>query len=227
MDSSSLVGQQDYTKEKDFVKTIARYLSVSSGKSRGFVITYGYRTENVAAFNGYRNVADFERAVDAARYLGGGRRLDRVLDAAKNALSSSRLDVPKIVVLLTAGRHTPAADAKRLDEAAKPLRDLGARTYVVAIGRTPNKQELRPIVQRPEDIVEIDRFDGLKSTAYPTAKHIVDRSGMSTSKTIIRILCGVPGLLPGLSVICELSLLLVLSLASVFLLVRQLIFISQ
>lgn len=176
MDSSSLVNQQDFTKEKDFVKQVARYLSVTPGKSRGYVITYGDRTQDVVRFDSYRNVPEFERAVDSARFVGGSRRIDRVLDAAKNALSSARLDAPKIVVLLTAGRHTPAADAKTLDAAAKPLRDLGARTYVVAIGRGPSKQELQPIVERPGEIIEVDRFEGLKSTAYPTAKRIVDRS---------------------------------------------------
>ena len=176
VDSSSLVNQQDFTKENDFVKQIARYLGVSPGKSRGYVITYGDRTEDAVRFDSYRTAPEFERAVDAARYVGGSRRIDRALDAAKSALFNSRLDAPKIVVLLTAGRHTPAADAKTLDEAAKPLRDLGAKTYVIAIGRAPSKQELRPIVERPGDIIEVDRFEGLKPNAYATAKHIVDRS---------------------------------------------------
>lgn len=162
VDSSSDVSRENFQLEKQFVTSIARSLNVSPGKSRGALITYGQNPRISFRFDSNRNTAEFDRLVGLARYMGGARRIDRALGDAADVIRNSRPNVPKVVILLTAGRHTTDPGAKSLDEAAKPLRDLGAKTYVIAIGDSVNKPQLRPIIQRPEDIIPVDGFTKLR-----------------------------------------------------------------
>ena len=78
--------------------------------------------------------------------------MDRALEHATQLLSSRGRDGPWIVVLLTAGKQAAAPDAKPLDQAVQPLKRLGARIYVVAVGRDPDTGELIHIVDRRMDI---------------------------------------------------------------------------
>jgi hypothetical protein len=162
VDSSTDVDRDNFRLEKQFVTSIARSLNIVPGKSRGAMISYGQNPRIAFGFDSNRAIAEFDRLVDLAPYMDGPRRLDRALEDAANVMRDSRPNIPKVVLLFTAGRHTTPADAKSLDEAAKPLRDLGAKTYVIAVGNSVNKPQLRPIIQRPEDIIQVDGFDKLR-----------------------------------------------------------------
>ncbi|KAK3745599.1 hypothetical protein QZH41_005840 [Actinostola sp. cb2023] len=177
MDSSSPVGTREYLKEKEFVKSLAKSLKVGPGHSRAALITYGSRASRVVNFDGTNTLKDFEFAVDSAGKVGGPRRIDSALDTAATMLDESRPNVPKIVVLMTAGRTSLTGAYKALDAAAKPLRDRGAKTYVVAIGAEPNQNELLPVVESPRDIFRIQSFDLLPIEMPSTARRIGDQTG--------------------------------------------------
>ena len=174
MDSSFLVSFEDYTLEKTFVKNIAKALNIASGKSRAAVITYGDRPILVTRFGDYNTHEQLRSVVDRAPFSGGVRRIDRALEAASTVLQQSRPDVPKIVVLLTSGRQYPASGAKELDEASKPLRDQGAKTYVIAIGKEPDNKKLRTIVDTPDKVLGVDSFRGLNPQVPSITKKIID-----------------------------------------------------
>lgn len=177
VDSSNPVTNEDYIKEKEFVKSMVNTLNLSPGKTRASLITYGENPRVVVKFDGYRDKQGFNSFVDRAPRQSGRRRIDRALDSVANILRESRSGVPKAVVLLTAGRQTPARDAKALDIAAKPLRDLGAKTYVIAIGREPSRVELLPVVEQPEDIFSVVTYDGLVTRVIPIARIVSHGKG--------------------------------------------------
>lgn len=172
IDSSFDVTNEQYTMEKDFVKSISDSLNVAPQKSRSSVITYGDRASLVAKYDSYKTTQELKRLIDGAQAVGGARRIDRALDAASTMISESRKDAPKIVVLLTAGQHTRVGGSKQLGVAAKPLRDKGARIFVVAIGRGPVKNELRPIVKEEKDILTFPSYEVLKPQAPSVAKKL-------------------------------------------------------
>ena len=82
------------------------------------------------------------------------------------------------MVLLTAGRTSLTGAYKSLQAAAKPLRDRGAKTYVVAIGSEPNQNELLPVVQNPRDIFRIQSFDLLPIEMPSAARQISRNTGI-------------------------------------------------
>jgi hypothetical protein len=99
IDSSSSVDTSQYLKQKDSVKSLARYLNVRPGLSRASLITYGSTSSKVIGFDGYSTVSEFDTAVDSAGRVGGPRRIDYALEAAKDALNEARPNVPKVSVL--------------------------------------------------------------------------------------------------------------------------------
>lgn len=173
VDSSSSVPRDDYKKEQEFVKTMARSLNIPNRKLRVGYITYGSIARVSFTLGRYTHLTDFDDKVDKAVYVGGSRRIDRALTLAVGELQrEGRQSVPKLVVLLTAGRQFPASDAVSLERASKPLRDMGAKTYVVALGSQPSTQELTPVVGRPEDIFAVRSYDNLRPRAHPIASEL-------------------------------------------------------
>lgn len=96
IDSSSPVDASQYLQQKESVKSLARYLNVKPGHSRAALITYGSTSSKVIDFNGYSTLGEFDTAVNRAGRVGGPRRTDYALEAAKQALYEARPNVPKV-----------------------------------------------------------------------------------------------------------------------------------
>ena len=177
VDSSASVGSENYQKEKEFVKSLARLVNVTSEKSKVAVIAYSTRTIPVVQFDGYQSLDDLDEKVDDMPLLGGSyRRMDVALQKASQILlNSARQHAPKIAVLLTAGRQIPSGVS--LDTATQPVRSLNGTVIVVALGQQYDKRELDPVVSEPKDLFEIESFDVLLSRARTIGKAIEEKSG--------------------------------------------------
>lgn len=175
VDSSNEVSRENYTKEKDFVKSLAKTLNLNPGKSGAAVIIYSSLASIEVKFDGHANSTLFDEAVDKLPYLGLLRRMDLGLQKAADAMKDARAGVQKVAVLLTAGRQSPPREL--LDESVKPLRKLGAKVFVVAVGSKPDGQELLRIVDQPGDVRRVPNFEGLSSQTKPISKYIVNNTG--------------------------------------------------
>lgn len=176
VDSSAAVGKDNYEKEKEFIKSLARLVNITSEKSRVAVIMYNRSPILAVRFDGYKTLDEFGKSVDEIPLLGGPyRRMDQALQSAAQVLNSARKDVPKIAVLLTAGRQVPGGIS--LDTSTKQLQSLNATTLVIAIGQQYSAQELSPVVTVPTDLFEVPSFDVLASRAKKIAQAIKDKSG--------------------------------------------------
>lgn len=118
----------------------------------------------------------------------GSRRIDKALDYASQLTVNARQLLPKIVVLLTAGRQ---ASGQPLELAAKPLLDHGAKIYVVAIGDRPDENELLLISKDKTSVIKISSFNDLPGRALIVAQKLGNQSGERVSKIITFDLCKV------------------------------------
>ena len=176
VDSSASVGNPNYEKEKDFVKSLARLVNATSEKSRVAVIAYSRSTIPVVRFGSYQSLDDLDKKVDDMPLLGESyRRMDVALQSAAQILNSARQHTPKIAVLLTAGRQIPGGVS--LDTATQPLRNLNVTVLVVAVGQQYNKQELDAVVSEQKDLFEIESFNVLLSRARTIGEAIEEKSG--------------------------------------------------
>ena len=154
IDSVKGVTPEILAAEKRFVKSLARQFNVSPRGPRGSAVMYASNTYTLSDLTD----SEFERRVDRASVRGTTRRMDVALERAAQILLRSV--GRKIVVLLTAGKQ--GAVGKSLEEAILPLRDLGAHTYVIAIGKEPDGLEIDKIVQRSQDKLQVDSSERLQ-----------------------------------------------------------------
>ena len=96
LDSSSRVTPEDYVKEKEFVKLIARYLNITPGKSRGSVIVFSTDAIPILPLDGYSTMHDFNSNIDKAPQLSGKRRIDRAFGAAATLFQKARPSARKV-----------------------------------------------------------------------------------------------------------------------------------
>lgn len=108
-------------------------------------------------------------------FILGPRRIDKVLEYASSQLiKDTRQLVPKIVLLLTAGRPS---SAQSLKVAAQPLHEHGAKMYVVTIGDKPDVNDFLPIVKDETFVIKVRSFDVLSRRALPVAQQLAKQSG--------------------------------------------------
>ena len=172
VDSSATVSQDNFTKETDFVKTMARLLNVKPEKSRAAVISYGTNSTLVTRFTSYNSVDEFENIVDSAPFESGPRRMDLAIRNAGRVLGEARRYLPKVVILLTSGPETQDPETEDLYDAAEELRNFNAEVFVVAIGSNPDINELLPLVKKRDDVFQVSSFNILEKQSRSMAKKI-------------------------------------------------------
>lgn len=168
LDTSSFVTRENFVKEKDFVKCMAKVLNVAPEFSRAAVILFGTIPETKVKFDGYRTLNDFNGLVDKAQPFGGSRRIDRSLEEASKVLVDRRRGVPYVVVLVTSGRQSQSGNSISFQDAVNPLDKIGAHTFVVAIGHDP---------ETSKNVLPVPSFNDLQSSVYKMARQIKTASG--------------------------------------------------
>lgn len=175
VDSSSSVRPLHYQKEKEFVKKLSKYLNIKPGASRAAFITFGSQSKTAFEYDDYQTLPQMEALIDGASYVGGNRRILPALEKASSVMAVSRPLVPRIVVIVTSGR--PFIISGNEEKAVKSLHDAGVNTFVVVIGKDLDKNELLKVVSRPQNLIPIDTFNQLGSSAPSVANDISSSSG--------------------------------------------------
>lgn len=175
MDSSGSI-RNDYQKEKDIVKAVARsLLGASGGDSRAGIVLYSENAYVKATFEQYNSLDDFHNTIDKLPLLNRGTRIDRALQKAKKELfSTPRNSVASVAIVLTDGKQDDGAGD--LEEASEPLRAAGVHILAVGIGNADEK-ELRSMTDfrfhdgdDDDDVIKSDNFEELKLKVHDLAK---------------------------------------------------------
>lgn len=183
VDSSRGVRDANLDKEKDFVKNIAQSLNLAPGKSRMSVILYSSYARLPIGLGDHTSIEKFKEDVEKLPLIGNSRRIDRALDAAVTLLKDAGKDRSKVVILLTAGKQDSGV-GDELTKAAASLHNVGAKTFVVAIGQEPDVQELRPIVTNNADLFTVSSFARLEPRTRPIVKHIAENIGRHPGRVL-------------------------------------------
>ena len=177
MDSSTLVTEDDLRAQKDFVKSMMASFNVKRGQSRAALITYGQNSEKILRFDSYLSVNFIESAVDTATSVGGTARIDKALVDASDVLRDANPSIPWIVVLLAATGKEEDPHKNSIKAAAKRIHDLGARVYVLAVGREPNVEVLEHVADHPRDVFKPPTFKDLRLNGDSITETIYTRVG--------------------------------------------------
>lgn len=159
IDSSDSATVQEYQQQKELIQQLSSYYDISREDTRVGVIVYSDNAYTVVGLNSYRDSSIFQRAVRALPRIGGDNRKDKALIAARRMFKAKRppghagSEKPsQVLVFITEGAQSTAANTLPLKHFVHPLRKHGVRVVLVGIGWKVVYQELRNIAQRPSDI---------------------------------------------------------------------------
>ena len=193
LDSSLGVTKDNFKKEKQFISRLSQALNLSPQNSRVAIVLYAYYPRLAIQLGLLQTPETLATVLEGLTRSVGLRRMDRALQRASIAFDKKRPDVRKIVIMLTAGPQT--GSGQPLIEAVKPLRTIGAETYVVAIGSQVNVPELRSVVNRNDDVFTVRSFDRLLSNVRVIAEYIINGMFAFQNKIQLKLSKGATSLL--------------------------------
>ena len=184
IDGSKSMGFENYLKEKEYVKTMAAVLEISEAGSHAAVIVYSRDGVVEIDFRQGDDLKRFNQKMDSLRFYNQETRIDKALIVAESQLFNSRgghrRQVPKVVVLLVDGRTTVAKDSVPLGRASQPLKDIGAKIFVVGVGNNFDKNEMAAVATSPNNIFAVGGFDELLPSIATIISKTCEASGMLT-----------------------------------------------
>ena len=166
VDTSEGISSIDFEREKNFVKSLVRSLTISSGLSRVSMMSYSNETDLTVNFSDQQTKASLLRRVDALPFLGGRPQIGQALETAAAQLFSpsgtARAAVPRTVVIVTTHCcQDRITGASRLNETVALLRRNGVKILVTAVCDDVDDEGLRTLVEDEEDIITAGSFEGL------------------------------------------------------------------
>ena len=171
--SPESLGPSNYRKQKEFVKRIATALNITPSRSRVALILYSNFATASAQLGSKTTLDSFNNLLDGLPHESGETRIDRALKLARSLFDptgATRRGVPKILILLTSGKQTIAADSLRLEDAARPLHEADVRILAVGMGQNVDEKELSSVVLKDEDVFLALSFDDLVSLSGSVSK---------------------------------------------------------
>ena len=188
VDASESMTKEDFQKEKELVKKIMDRFDIGINKSHFGLITFSSDAQIRMRFGDYYDLHSCIRAVEQLPFAAGGTRFDKAFNLAASDLFTDRggvrPDLPKMMVILTDGKQSADSDAIPVERAVRPLRHLGVRTFVLAVGSQVGLNELQQMVTNPQDIFFGKDVDALLANAEKIAEkacEIVKRPGKITT----------------------------------------------
>lgn len=176
VDSSNSISSRDFANQKQFIRNLAESLNIFGGQSRAALLNYGSSPKQEIAFGSYKTESEFRSLLNSIKTQGGARRFDFALQEAVPMLQKVRSDVPKIAVLVTGGRNAyPYSDI--LSSTVKLIHGLGARIFVVSVGKNLLGSEIQSLVHSRSDLVEVKDFDSLKLRGREIGRKIISSLG--------------------------------------------------
>ena len=187
LDASKNVSPEDYVRQKEFVKSMVRVLHIRAVEPfirgpRACVIIYSSNAYLIFDFTEYATIEDFETKLDSAVLLRESWKVAKALHLSFKMFSMASTSRKMVAVLVTAGHYDEESyvDEESLDASTQGLRDLRARTYIIAIGDVSKSRKLEPLVASPEDIFVVSSTDELNSVVSPLVEHIRETYGKLT-----------------------------------------------
>ena len=169
LDSSGSL-RSEYQKEKDFIKFLAARFNMDAEGARVGVITFSFFSDISIKFSDFLSQSDFDEAIDEIPLMGSTTRLDRALVQARDELflekNGARVNVPKVLIVLTDGTQTIDEDSLNPGEVADSLRLDGVKLISIGIGDKTDRAELLSIAGKQDNVFIAKDFDVLKSPKF-------------------------------------------------------------
>ena len=178
VDSSKNIGKGEFSRQMTFLKILTKSLG---NNSRSAVVTYGDKASIAASFGQFPNIPDFLKAVanlTQDKDGSGKGQLDEAVNlATRDVFPKSRPGVSKLAVVLTDGKQTIGPNTLGLKQAFETSRKAGIRMLPVGVGKKMNVEEWSNLVERKQDLLQVDTFQDLTLKVHQIAADICRAAG--------------------------------------------------
>ena len=173
---------------KKFVVRMIDSYEISPTATHIGVVEFSEKAKLKIPFDRTYNPKELKRLVNEIEPSDENRRnTDLAFQLAKRELLSpgggSRSYVPRIVILVTAGRSTGRIS---LRNAVQPLRGDGVRVYVIGVGDRTDRRELTSVVADKKDLHEVNTPEETPLVATDVLNGIKSYTKKSKISGIIR-----------------------------------------
>ena len=176
VDTSGSISNENFRKQKDFVKALASAFDPSTTKHQLSLISYSTNAQIELSFKDSADLVKFKNVVDRMPHTKGRTRLDKALKLASSQLFTDNGGVnsgkQKTMVILTDGRQSQDPGSVPLKDAVRPLKQQGVRIYVVAVSSELDLKELYELTEKEEDVFTVIDFDDLAKMSNDTVQKI-------------------------------------------------------
>ena len=181
LDSSGNVKEDEFEKEKAFVKSVANTLSIASYASHAALVSYNDVATVHAKLTDYTNFEEFLPAVDKIMHTPGGSRIDQALLLSNRSVFTTeagmRNNIPRMLILLTAGRQEEESESPPLKAVVEPLKRKNTELTVVGIGKNVNSEQMLSLVEDHRDFHLVNTFSDLALLSRLISEDACDRVG--------------------------------------------------
>lgn len=169
VDSSGSL-RREFHKEVQFVKDLAKKLTVSEDGVNIGVVTFSYYAQLTIKLSANKDTESFVRAAGTIPLMKSQTYIDRALRVSHTELfteaNGDRKDAPNILIVLTDGKQTKSQYSTPPEKQADILRKNGVEIIAVGIGRRVDGLELATLTGKPENVLLPKSFDELLTGAF-------------------------------------------------------------
>ncbi|XP_066936875.1 uncharacterized protein [Clytia hemisphaerica] len=168
-ESGSIGSNTNYRKETNFIKDLAKELTIGPSNTRVSVITFSSAARLRFKFNDYEgyNRKALYNALDGLRWSKGGTQTVKALQLAQKHMFSEangqRKDVSKVLLVVTDGRS--ATGASNIKRASDALSKQGVNIIAIGVGAA-YQTELKALATDDSNVFKVGSLSELKNALW-------------------------------------------------------------
>lgn len=165
LDSSSSEGATNFQKQRDFVASFVRSLTIGPSNVQVGVVTFSTTAKVNFDLNDHTTKPSVLSAINQISYIQGSTHTDLGLNLVWTRIFGQlgdRADAQNILYILTDGQSSsPSATTVQADL----VRNHNIKTYAIGIGATVRRNELNSIAMTSNYVIQVSDFSNLQSIA--------------------------------------------------------------